>query len=202
MDIKKISEAKLPTDFGEFKIIVYGTEDNQEHVALVHGNIAGKKEVLVRVHSECLTGDTFHSRKCDCGKQLISAMKKISKEDGVIVYLKQEGRGIGLGNKIKAYQLQDQGYDTVEANEKLGFRADPRDYTIGAKILQDLGLTTIRIITNNPKKIIGLKKFGIKIVERVHIPTKHTKENEKYFKTKKEKLGHLFEKGGFIKDSR
>jgi 3,4-dihydroxy 2-butanone 4-phosphate synthase/GTP cyclohydrolase II len=168
--------------------------DQNVHIALVKGDITPEDKVLVRVHSECLTGDVFGSRRCDCGDQLHKAMEMIQKEGrGVILYMRQEGRGIGLPNKLKAYELQDKGLDTVEANLQLGFKADLRDYGIGAQILVDLGIRKMRIITNNPKKIVGLEGYGLKIVERVSIETKPHEENILYLKTKKKKMGHLLE---------
>lgn len=191
--IFRVAEADLPTKFGHFKIIGYESPITSEHhVALVKGDVAGKKNILVRVHSKCLTGDTFHSLRCDCGEQLEKSMMAIEEEGlGVLVYMHQEGRGIGLINKIKAYHLQDMGKDTVQANEELGFKNDLRDYGLGAQILKDLGLTTIRILTNNPKKIIGLRGYGIEIVERIPINTTPNKKNIDYLRTKKDKMGHL-----------
>ena len=184
---------RMPTDFGEFDLHLYlSTIDGQHHLALVKGSMSARRRTLVRVHSECLTGDVFGSRRCDCGPQLQQAMKQVSAAGhGVILYMRQEGRGIGLAPKIKAYKLQQKGYDTVEANEKLGFPMDLREYGIGAQILADIGIKKIRLLTNNPKKIVGLEGYGLEVVERVPIRVKPNKHNKNYLKTKREKLGHL-----------
>ena len=191
--VHRVAEARLPTERGEWRVIGYRNDvDDAEHVALVHGAVDGVKDVLVRMHSKCLTGDVFHSLRCDCGIQLHRAMDKIVDAGrGVIVYLDQEGRGIGLLNKLRAYELQDAGHDTVQANEHLGFKADLREFGIGAQILRDLGLSTLRILTNNPRKLVGLDGYGLEIVERVPLVADTTPENRAYLNAKRDKLGHL-----------
>jgi 3,4-dihydroxy 2-butanone 4-phosphate synthase/GTP cyclohydrolase II len=194
--VRRAATAKLPTRYGgEFKIIVYENDvDSMKHIALVKGDIEPEDEVLVRVHSECLTGDTFGSERCDCGDQLHAAMKRVEEEGkGVIVYMHQEGRGIGIVNKIKAYELQEHGRDTVEANIELGFKEDLRDYGIGAQILVDLGVRKMRLLTNNPKKIVGLQAYGLSITGRVPIEIEPTESNIRYLETKKNKMGHILE---------
>ncbi|MCQ2378767.1 MAG: bifunctional 3,4-dihydroxy-2-butanone-4-phosphate synthase/GTP cyclohydrolase II [Victivallaceae bacterium] len=187
------TEANLPTVFGDFKVIAYRTKvDGLEHLALIHGDVRGKKDVLVRVHSECMTGDVFGSTRCDCGEQLHRAMRLIVENgSGVLVYLRQEGRGIGIFNKIHAYKLQDEGCDTLEANEKLGFPGDLREYGIGVQILLDLGVKSVRLLTNNPSKLVGLSGYGLEISERIPIVVAPGKDNARYLQTKKERMGHL-----------
>jgi len=191
--IEKVLVADLPTQWGHFKLHLYRSEmDDYHHLAAVKGDVAGKENVLVRVHSQCLTGDVFGSERCDCGSQLACAMQMIEKEGlGVLLYMRQEGRGIGLVNKLKAYVLQENGRDTVEANEELGFKADLRDYGVGAQILKDLGLSTIRILTNNPRKIVGLAGHGLKITDRIPVQIEAGPNNKRYLQTKRDKLGHL-----------
>ncbi|MBA3340961.1 MAG: bifunctional 3,4-dihydroxy-2-butanone-4-phosphate synthase/GTP cyclohydrolase II [Gemmatimonadaceae bacterium] len=191
--VHRVAEARLPTEFGVWRVIGYRNDvDDHEHIALVLGDVSGEESVLVRMHSKCLTGDVFHSLRCDCGWQLHTAMQMISKEGrGVIVYLDQEGRGIGLLNKLKAYEIQDTGVDTVDANEQLGFKPDLRNYGIGAQILLDLGLAKIRPLTNNPRKLIGLEGYGLHVEDRVAIVPTATDENSDYLDAKRDKLGHL-----------
>jgi 3,4-dihydroxy 2-butanone 4-phosphate synthase/GTP cyclohydrolase II len=191
--IQRVAEAKLPTPYGDFTVIAYKSQtDPDEHLAMVMGDVATDEPVLVRVHSQCLTGDVFHSLRCDCGEQIEMAMQRISEEGrGVVLYMRQEGRGIGLHNKIKAYALQEKGMDTVEANLSLGFKADPRDYGIGAQILADLGVRNMRLMTNNPKKMSGLESYGLKIAEQLPLTTQPNPHNRRYLQTKQKKLGHL-----------
>lgn len=191
--VHRVAESQLPTPFGDFRIVGYANDvDDAEHVALVYGEVRGRKDVLVRMHSKCLTGDVFESHRCDCGWQLRSAMRMIAEQAaGVVVYLDQEGRGIGLLNKLKAYELQDAGHDTVEANQALGFAPDLRNYGIGAQILMDLGLSSIRVLTNNPRKVVGLDGYGLEITERVPIALDPTDDNRAYLVVKRDKLGHL-----------
>ena len=190
--VKRVATASLPTEHGAFRIYAYENQlDNETHVALVRGEIGAGEDVLVRVHSKCLTGDVFHSARCDCGPQLETALARIAEEGrGVLLYLNQEGRGIGLANKIRAYELQDTGLDTVEANERLGFKADQRDYGIGAQILSDLGVKTMRLLTNNPRKFVGLQGYGLSISDAVPLEIPASDLTRRYLKTKKDKLGH------------
>jgi len=193
--VKREVEVRLPTEFGEFRMFGYtNAVDQAEHVALVMGEPDPERPCLVRVHSECLTGDVFTSRRCDCGSQLHAAMRQVAEAgEGVILYLRQEGRGIGLLNKLRAYQLQDAGHDTVEANKKLGFKADLRDYGIGAQILRDIGLRKLNLLTNNPKKIVALDGYGLEVVERVQLMTEPHADNISYLTTKRDKMGHLLD---------
>jgi 3,4-dihydroxy 2-butanone 4-phosphate synthase/GTP cyclohydrolase II len=200
--VRQVAAVRMPTRFGDFT--AYGYEsllDGEQHLALVKGEVAGKQDVLVRVHSECLTGDVFHSMRCDCGEQLEAALERIEEEgQGVLLYMAQEGRGIGLLNKLRAYELQERGRDTVEANVELGFAPDMRDYGIGAQILVDLGLATIRIMTNNPRKLVGLEGYGLTVTERVPLEVKPTEANLRYLQAKKEKLGHILHHQGLQYD--
>lgn len=191
--VRRVAEAKLPSDYGDFSIVVYeNTVDGKEHVAIVKGQIDSSQPTLVRVHSECLTGDIFGSRRCDCGPQLHAALQNIEQEgSGVVLYMRQEGRGIGLINKIKAYALQEQGLDTVEANVELGFQPDPRDYGIGAQILYDLGVRKMRLMTNNPQKRVGIQSYGLEVTELVPLEITPNLDNEDYLRTKRDKMGHL-----------
>ena len=193
--IERVAEARVPTEYGEFRAVSYSSVvDVQEHVAFVKGDIKDNEPALVRVHSECLTGDVFGSKRCDCGYQVQLALEAIEKYgSGVLLYMRQEGRGIGIHNKLKAYALQDEGYDTVEANVMLGFAPDPRQYGIGAQILADLGVQKMKLLTNNPTKRVGLEGFGLEVVERVPIIAPHTEENSKYMETKRERMGHILD---------
>jgi 3,4-dihydroxy 2-butanone 4-phosphate synthase/GTP cyclohydrolase II len=190
--VKRVATAKLPTAFGEFKIHVFENQvDKQEHVALVLGDISDGTDVLIRVHSQCLTGDVLHSIRCDCGAQLEAAMDRIGKEGrGVLLYLNQEGRGIGLANKIRAYELQDEGFDTVEANERLGFKADQRDYGMGVQILREIGIRSMRLLSNNPRKLVGIEGYGLSVSEWLPLEIPPSESTRRYLKTKKDKLGH------------
>jgi 3,4-dihydroxy 2-butanone 4-phosphate synthase / GTP cyclohydrolase II len=190
--VRRVAAASLPTDHGDFRVLAYeSTIDRETHVALVKGEIGGGHDVLVRVHSRCLTGDVFHSARCDCGPQLAAAMDRISKEGrGVLLYLNQEGRGIGLSNKIRAYELQEQGLDTVEANERLGFKADQRDYGIGVQILKDLGVRSMRLLSNNPRKLVGIEGYQLSVVEWLPLEIPASEHTRRYLRAKKEKLGH------------
>jgi 3,4-dihydroxy 2-butanone 4-phosphate synthase/GTP cyclohydrolase II len=190
--VRRVASAELPTSHGDFRVIAYESPiDRETHVALVKGEIGDGENVLVRVHSRCLTGDVFHSSRCDCGPQLDAALERIASEGrGVLLYLNQEGRGIGLANKIRAYELQDQGFDTVEANERLGFKADQRDYGIGVQILKDLGVRSMRLLSNNPRKLVGLEGYGLSVAEWLPLEIPPSETTARYLRTKKEKLGH------------
>jgi 3,4-dihydroxy 2-butanone 4-phosphate synthase/GTP cyclohydrolase II len=190
--VKRVANAKLPTQYGDFRMYAFENQvDRQTHVALVCGDVGDGKDILVRVHSQCLTGDVFHSARCDCGAQLEMAMERIAAEGrGILLYLSQEGRGIGLANKIRAYELQDEGFDTVEANERLGFKADQRDYGMGVQILRELGVRSMRLLSNNPRKLVGIEGYGLSVSEWIPIEIEPSEGTRKYLKTKKEKLGH------------
>src|SRR5450759_505586 len=190
--VKRAASARLPTEYGKFTVHAFENQiDKQTHVALVCGNIKDGKNVLVRVHSQCLTGDALHSIRCDCGAQLDTAMQRIAAEGrGVLLYLNQEGRGIGLANKIRAYELQDEGFDTVEANERLGFKADQRDYGIGVQILRELGVRTMRLLSNNPRKLVGIEGYGLSVTDWMPLEIPASDSTRRYLKTKKEKMGH------------
>jgi 3,4-dihydroxy 2-butanone 4-phosphate synthase/GTP cyclohydrolase II len=200
--VERVVETSLPTDFGEFTAVGFRSlVDAKHHVALVKGDVADQEDVLVRVHSECLTGDVFHSQRCDCGQQLEDALRQIEEEGrGVLLYLAQEGRGIGLLNKLRAYKLQEQGLDTVDANLELGLPADLRDYGIGAQILVDLGLSSIRILTNNPKKIIGLEGYGLRVTDQIAIEHQPNSHNRDYLRTKRDRMGHKLHHQGLALD--
>jgi 3,4-dihydroxy 2-butanone 4-phosphate synthase/GTP cyclohydrolase II len=200
--IERVVETALPTDFGDFNVVGFRSlVDDKHHIAMVKGDVDGAEDVLVRVHSECLTGDVFHSQRCDCGQQLEDALKRIEEEkSGVLLYLAQEGRGIGLLNKLKAYKLQEQGLDTVDANLELGLPADLRDYGIGAQILVDLGLTSIRLLTNNPKKIVGLEGYGLRVTDQIPIAHEPTDHNRAYLRAKRDRMGHMLHHQGLALD--
>ena len=190
--MKQVAQAKLPTAYGEFQIHAFENKlDTSTHVALVYGEVGDGKDIIVRVHSQCLTGDVLHSIRCDCGAQLDAAMERIAQEGrGVLLYLNQEGRGIGLANKIRAYELQDQGFDTVEANERLGFKADQRDYGIGVQILREIGVRSMRLLSNNPRKLVGVEGYGLTVSEWIPLEIPASESTRRYLKTKKDKLGH------------
>ena len=200
--VERVVETGLPTDFGDFNVVGFRSlVDDKHHIAMVKGEVDGMEDVLVRVHSECLTGDVFHSQRCDCGQQLEDALRRIEEEGrGVLLYLAQEGRGIGLLNKLKAYKLQEQGLDTVDANLELGLPADLRDYGIGAQILVDLGLTSIRLLTNNPKKIVGLEGYGLRVTDQLPIAHEPTEHNRDYLRAKRDRMGHLLHHQGLALD--
>jgi 3,4-dihydroxy 2-butanone 4-phosphate synthase/GTP cyclohydrolase II len=190
--VKRVAHAQLPTEYGGFHVHAFESiVENQTHLALVRGEIGDGQDVLVRVHSECLTGDVFHSARCDCGAQLDVAMRRVAEEGrGVVLYLRQEGRGIGLANKLRAYELQDEGFDTVEANERLGFKPDQRDYGVGVQILRELGVRSMRLLSNNPRKLVGIEGYGLSVSEWLPIEIPPSESTRRYLKTKKEKLGH------------